>query len=136
MKNRQAAAAGLDIGRQAAAINLAKRTDDGASREVKYIPGNKPGDYRPTPPDFTPGAFAQWGTIRPFVLKSAAQFRPQPPLDPKTFEGQTIDKDVVVDADVRTPDGQTTKKTLTITISRVAGSGREGRPIITKISGL
>ena len=60
----------------------------------------------------------------------------QPPLDPKTFEGETISKDVVVDADVRTPDGQTTKKTLTITISRVAGGGREGRPVITKISGL
>ena len=60
----------------------------------------------------------------------------QPPLDPKTFEGETISKDVVVDADVRTPDGQTTKKTLTITISRVAGSGREGRPIITKITGV
>lgn len=60
----------------------------------------------------------------------------QPPLDPKTFEGETISKDVVVDADVKTPDGQTTKKTLTITIARVAGGGREGRPIITKIAGL
>jgi hypothetical protein len=60
----------------------------------------------------------------------------QPALDPKTFEGETISKDVVVSADVRSPDGQTTKKTLTITIARVAGGGREGRPIITKISGL
>jgi hypothetical protein len=60
----------------------------------------------------------------------------QPPLDARTFQGETISKDVVVNADVRTPDGQTTQKTLTITISRVAGGGREGRPIITKISGL
>lgn len=60
----------------------------------------------------------------------------QPALDAKTFEGETISKDVVVSADVRTPDGQTTKKTLTISISRVAMAGREGRPIITKISGL
>ena len=60
----------------------------------------------------------------------------QPALDPKTFEGETISKDVVVDAEVRTPDGQTQNKQLTITIARVAGSGREGRPIITKISGL
>ena len=60
----------------------------------------------------------------------------QPALDARTFEGETISKDVVVNADVRTPDGQTTQKTLTITISRVAGAGREGRPIITRISGL
>ena len=60
----------------------------------------------------------------------------QPPLDPKTFDGETITKDVVVDAEVRTPDGQTANKQLTVTIARVAGGGREGRPIITKISGL
>lgn len=60
----------------------------------------------------------------------------QPALDARTFEGETISKDVVVNAEVRTPDGQTTQKTLTITISRVAGGGREGRPIITRISGL
>ena len=60
----------------------------------------------------------------------------QPALDAKTFQGETIKKDVVINADVRTPEGQTTPKTLTITLERVAGGGREGRPIITKISGL
>jgi hypothetical protein len=60
----------------------------------------------------------------------------QPALDPKTFEGETISKDVTVNAEVRTPEGQTVNKTLTITISRVSGGGREGRPIITKIAGL
>ena len=60
----------------------------------------------------------------------------QPPLDARTFQGETISKDVVVSADVKTPDGQTTKKTLTVTIARVAGGGREGRPIITKITGI
>lgn len=60
----------------------------------------------------------------------------QPALDPKTFEGETISKDVTVDAEIRTPDGQTINKQLTITIARVAGGGREGRPIITKIAGL
>jgi hypothetical protein len=43
---------------------------------------------------------------------------------------------VTVNAEVRTPEGQTVNKTLTITISRVSGGGREGRPIITKIAGL
>jgi hypothetical protein len=60
----------------------------------------------------------------------------QPALDPRTFEGETIKKDVNVKASVKTPDGATSDKTLVITIERVAGGGREGRPIITKISGL
>ena len=84
VQDKQAAAGGLQVGRQAAAINLAKRRDDGASRDIKYIPGKKAGEYRPTPPDFPPAAFAQWGMIRPFVLTSASQFRPLPPLDPKS----------------------------------------------------
>ena len=60
----------------------------------------------------------------------------QPALDPKTFEGETIKKDVTVKAKFKTPDGATTDKTLVITMERVAGGGREGRPIITKITGL
>ncbi len=60
----------------------------------------------------------------------------QPALDPKTFSGETITKDVVVAATMKTPEGATAQKTLTITIARVAGNGREGRPIITKIAGL
>jgi PAP2 superfamily len=94
VEDKQAAARGLQAGRQAAAINLAKRRDDGASREVKYIPGNKAGDYRPTPPDFPPAAFAQWGMIRPFVLTSAAQFRPAPPLDPKSARARAETEEV------------------------------------------
>lgn len=73
---------GLQVGRQAAAAILAKRRDDGASRAVGYAPGSKPGDYRPTPPDFTPAFLPQWGKVQPFVLKSSAQFRPAPPPAP------------------------------------------------------
>jgi hypothetical protein len=60
----------------------------------------------------------------------------QPALDPKTFEGETIKKDVTVKADFKSPEGASSEKTLVITIERVAGGGREGRPIITKITGL
>ncbi len=60
----------------------------------------------------------------------------QPALDPRTFEGETIKKDVTVKAEVKSPDGATSEKTLVITIERVAGGGRDGRPIITKITGL
>jgi hypothetical protein len=60
----------------------------------------------------------------------------QPALDPKTFEGETVKKDVTVKADFKSPDGQTSEKTLVVTIERVVGGGREGRPLITKITGL
>ncbi len=61
-------------------------------------------------------------------------------LDPKAFEGETVTKDVVVAAKMKTPDGKDVDKTLTITFARVsgtlAGTKREGRPVITKITGL
>lgn len=79
IQNGKAKNAGLEIGRKAAATNLAARKNDGANRTVTRAPGTKPGEYRPTPPDFTPAWFAHWGDITPFVLKSSAQFRPVPP---------------------------------------------------------
>jgi hypothetical protein len=60
----------------------------------------------------------------------------QPALDANAFEGETIRKDVTVKASVKSPEGATSEKTLVLTIERVAGGGREGRPIITKITGL
>ena len=82
VNDRRAAFAGLQAGRQAAAIVLAKRRDDGASRTVARAAGKKAGEYRPTPPDLTPAFAAQWGDIRPFVLTKSSQFRPAPPLAP------------------------------------------------------
>jgi membrane-associated phospholipid phosphatase len=66
---------GLQVGRAAAAAILKARENDGANRTVQYTPGTKPGEYRPTPPDFTPADKAHWGGVTPFVLKSSAQFR-------------------------------------------------------------
>jgi hypothetical protein len=71
--------AGVDVGRQAAKRMLAARSDDGANRSIPYQPGQQPGNYRPTPPDFTPAIMTQWGALKPFVLRDPAQFRPQPP---------------------------------------------------------
>ena len=73
--------AGLEVGRAAAAAILAARANDGENRTSPYTPGTKPGDYRPTPPDFAPAALTHWGSVTPFVLKSPAQFRPadEPP---------------------------------------------------------
>jgi PAP2 superfamily protein len=79
IEDRDAAFAGLRVGREAASVVLAARAADGAGRTVAYAPGKNAGEYRPTPPDFTPAFAAQWGAVRPFVLASSAQFRPGPP---------------------------------------------------------
>jgi len=61
---------------------LASRRADGAEKPIAWPAGRKPGEYRPTPPEFTPAAFAHWGGLRPFVMTSSAQFRPAPPPAP------------------------------------------------------
>jgi hypothetical protein len=62
----------------------------------------------------------------------------QPPFSADKFEGQLISKDVTVNAQVR-KGGETTPKTLVMTIQRVEGTlngaQRTGRPIITRIQG-
>ena len=65
----------------------------------------------------------------------------QPALDPRTFDGELVKKDVTVAAKVKpATGGATVDKTLTITFERVSGTlngaKREGRPVITKIAGL
>jgi hypothetical protein len=89
IEDRNAAFAGLRLGREAAGAVLAARADDGATRSVAYVPGKHPGEYRPTPPDFTPAFAAQWGSVRPFVLARAAQFRPGPPPAVKSVRALT-----------------------------------------------
>ena len=67
--NKDARDAGVTTGRTLAMAILAMRANDGASRTVSYEAGTRPGGYRPTPPDFTPALFPQWGTVTPFALK-------------------------------------------------------------------
>jgi PAP2 superfamily len=43
------------------------------------IPGNEPGDYQFTPPNFAPADFTQWPQVTPFALARADEFRPGPP---------------------------------------------------------
>ena len=44
-----------------------------------YTVTNEPGTWRPTPPAYLDAIEPSWGTLRPFVLDSAAQFKPEPP---------------------------------------------------------
>jgi membrane-associated phospholipid phosphatase len=71
---------GVRAGEAAADALLALRADDGSSlAQPGFTPGTQPGDYQLTPPAFAQPAFQQWPEVRPFVLRTATQFRPAPP---------------------------------------------------------
>jgi membrane-associated phospholipid phosphatase len=78
--NGQGKRQGIKVGATVARRLVALRSSDGsAATPPPFVAGNKPGDYRPTPPAFAPPVFTNWGSITPFVLHSGKQFRPAPP---------------------------------------------------------
>ena len=70
-----AKAAGIAIGEKAAADVLARRADDGATSPEAYRPHTSAGAYVPT----AAAAVPQWPQRKPWLMSSAAQFRPGPP---------------------------------------------------------
>jgi membrane-associated phospholipid phosphatase len=71
---------GVAVGQAVASQLLAARSADGANViPTPYIPGNQPGDYQLTPPNFAPADFTQWPQVTPFALERADEFRPGPP---------------------------------------------------------
>jgi len=71
---------GIQVGSTVARLLVDLRSTDGSAvTPPPFVPGTKPGQYRPTPPNFPAPVFTNWGTISPFVLTSAAQFRPLAP---------------------------------------------------------
>ncbi len=78
-------AAGIALGRRAAAAILTLRAADGSQHAeprmgADYIPDNQPGQWRQDPVSKIPLAMgAHWGEVKPFVLTSAQQFRLPPP---------------------------------------------------------
>ena len=71
---------GIVVGSRAATIILALRANDGSSSPPPaFVPGNQPGDYQLTPPNFANAAFTNWATITPWVLDTGDQFRPPAP---------------------------------------------------------
>jgi hypothetical protein len=81
--NSSAKREGIALGKKSADAILAKRADDGASTVPligsDFVQGVKPGEYRFTPG--TPFAFAPtWGEVKPFALRSAGQFKVEPPF--------------------------------------------------------
>lgn len=76
---------GVDIGRRAAAAILVLRANDGSDRPEPIVGEDyplykEPGKWRPDPVSKIRVAFgAYWGQVKPFVVPSAAAFRPPPP---------------------------------------------------------
>jgi hypothetical protein len=67
--------AGVALGEKVAAAVVADRAADGTNVPDIYRPVTSPGVWVPT----TLPAFTQYATAKPWVLKSANQFRPGPP---------------------------------------------------------
>ena len=71
---------GIRVGENVAAAVLAVRANDGSAvTPPPFTPGDQPGNYRPTPPNFPAPAFTNWANVTPFVLDNAEQFRPAAP---------------------------------------------------------
>lgn len=66
---------GVANGESAAQAVLASRADDGAAAPETYRPHTTPGAYVPT----TTPAVTQWPQRKPWLMRSAAQFRPDGP---------------------------------------------------------
>ena len=75
MPDGTAKTAGIALGEQVADLVQADRAADGTSAPDNYRPITTPGVWIPT----TPPLFAQYAQAKPWVLKSADQFRPGPP---------------------------------------------------------
>ncbi|MEQ1750384.1 MAG: vanadium-dependent haloperoxidase [Prosthecobacter sp.] len=58
---------------------LKERENDGSSTTIHYVPSEKPGQWRRTPPNFRPPEFPHWGLVKPFILEEVQSFRTQPP---------------------------------------------------------
>lgn len=77
--NGAAKDAGIAAGTAYADAILAARANDNSTNPLgtMYMTNGLPGDYRPTGPGSA--ALPFWGTVTPFVLSSASQFRAPPP---------------------------------------------------------
>jgi hypothetical protein len=83
--NGQAESRGIALGRTAAASMLARRANDGSVHTeprvgIEYITSDVPPHWQQDPISQVPLALgALWSQVRPFVIRSASQFRTPPP---------------------------------------------------------
>lgn len=80
----------IAFGDTVAASILARAKTDGytiSRGKQKYLGSNAPGKWRPTPPDYLDGVEWCWNTMKPMVLDSASQFKPNLPPKYETMPG-------------------------------------------------
>jgi membrane-associated phospholipid phosphatase len=78
---------GIGVGAAAARQLVDLRSADGsAAAGAPFVAGDRPGDYRPTPPKFPAPMYPNWGRVTPFVLDNAQQFRPAAPAPVSSAE--------------------------------------------------
>ena len=76
----QAKQDGVSVGAAAAKQIVDLRAADGsAAAAAPFTAETQPGDYRPTPPKKAAPMYTSWGSVTPFLLDSAQQFRPTAP---------------------------------------------------------
>ena len=77
--NGEAKTQGIALGKQAAVAMLAMRANDLRDAVSNYTPVDVPGRWNRTAPDGLPPLLPQWPNLKPFVLTSGSQFRPEAP---------------------------------------------------------
>jgi hypothetical protein len=77
IRDGRAETRGIALGKQVADHFLQLRAQDGSTETVPYSPGDQPGDYQFTTPDFI--AAPGWENVTPWGLERADQFRSAPP---------------------------------------------------------
>jgi hypothetical protein len=80
LPNSLARRIGSAVGEYVAERVVENAADDGTGAPAPPLPpGTQPGEWRPTPPAFTPALYTHYPDVRPFVLRRASQFRSDPP---------------------------------------------------------
>lgn len=76
-----AKSSGIAVGETAAVRMIAARAKDGSGPPESYLPSSSnPGEWQLTPGcPATGGVFLHWRNVTPFAIRSAAQFRSDPP---------------------------------------------------------
>lgn len=118
--NKNARAAGVALGKQAAAAILALRGDDGSQHKeplvnVEHPTSNLPGHWRQDPISQIPLALgAYWNGCEPFVLQTANQFRTPPPpaMDSPAYTAAFNEAKRLGGDGVTTPTERTLEQTL------------------------
>jgi len=70
----------INLGKRVARRFIHARRRDGSDELVPYSPGSGPGEWRPTPPDYSSPATPNWGNVEPWTMIRGDQFRPVGPL--------------------------------------------------------